>query len=67
MQSRSRTLDNDWRRGSDTNHYLRVCRANTQRDPAYRDEQSSLDRHQTSGITNGATTAYTKSPLRGDD
>jgi hypothetical protein len=62
MQSRSRRLDNDWRRGADTNHYLRVCRAKAQRDPAYRDEQPVLDRHQTSGIANGAITAYTKSP-----
>jgi hypothetical protein len=60
MQCPSRTLDDDWRRRADTNDYLRVCRAHAQRDPAYRDEQAILQRHQNLRDCQLATTAYTK-------
>jgi hypothetical protein len=66
MQSPSRTFNNDRRRGPDTNNYLRVCRAHAQRDPANRDEQAFLQRHQNLRECHLATTAYTKSPLRDD-
>jgi hypothetical protein len=46
MQSTSRTFNNHRGRGPDANNYLRVGHTHTQRDPAYRDEQAFLQRHQ---------------------
>jgi hypothetical protein len=66
MQGPSRTFNNHWWRGPDANNYLRVCCTHAQRDSAYRGEQTLLERHQNLRECQLATTAYTKSPLRGD-
>ncbi len=64
VQCRSRTLHNDRGRRPHTNYYLRACRADAQRDPAYRDQQAFPDGHQNLRHCPRARTAYTKSVLR---
>jgi hypothetical protein len=46
MQGPSGMLHHNRRRRPYTNNYLRVGRTNTQRKPAYRDQQAFPDRHQ---------------------
>jgi hypothetical protein len=65
MQGPSRTLNDDWRR-ADTNNYLRVCHTHAQHDPAYRDEQTLLQRHQTSGIATLRQQLIRNRPLPGE-
>ena len=59
MQRRSRALDHHRRRRTAANDNLSVCRARTQHDPAYSDEQAFLHSHATSGNCSRARTAYT--------
>src|SRR5579859_5552704 len=64
MQCPSRSFQDNGRGRPDTNDDLRACRADTQRDPAQRGQQTSLDGHQIT-LRNclRAKTAYPKSPI----